>query len=130
VVPLTVTTTNSDELLGGAGVHPAHDDAIANRVLVKGEPIAAPPGRADDFAWPPGGDHKSASASAAVPQAKGAAPANAPIATPKPEERKGKAADRAAAEKAKLAQEKKTTKPRHEAHRPPPIRQDPLGWLR
>ena len=27
-------------------------DALAARVLVKGEPLSAPAGRADDFAWP------------------------------------------------------------------------------
>ena len=37
-----------------------HSDATANRVLVKGEPVPAPPGRADDFVWPPGSDGKSA----------------------------------------------------------------------
>ena len=42
VVPLTVTPGNSDELLGGAGTRPAHGDAIATRVLVKGEPVPAP----------------------------------------------------------------------------------------
>jgi len=49
VVPLTVTPVNSDELLGGGGNSAPHDDAIAARVLVKGEPVAAPAGRADDF---------------------------------------------------------------------------------
>jgi hypothetical protein len=56
VVPLTVTTGTSDELLGGAGSKPAHGDAVASRVLVNGEPVSAPHGRADDFAWPPGSD--------------------------------------------------------------------------
>jgi len=49
VVPLTVTPVNSDELLGGGGNSAPHGDAIATRVLVKGEPVAAPAGRADDF---------------------------------------------------------------------------------
>ena len=49
VVPLTVTPVNSDELLGGGGNSAPHDDAIAARVLVKGEPVVAPAGRADDF---------------------------------------------------------------------------------
>jgi hypothetical protein len=38
-------------LLGGAPVRNTAD-SVATRVLVKGEPIEAPPGRADDFAWP------------------------------------------------------------------------------
>ena len=40
VVPLTVTPGNSEELLGGAGSSSPHGDAIATRVLVKGEPVA------------------------------------------------------------------------------------------
>ena len=50
VVPLTVNAGNSEELLGGAGNSSPHGDAIATRVLVKGEPVTAPSGRADDFA--------------------------------------------------------------------------------
>src|SRR5262249_6184298 len=49
VMPLTVTPGN-EELLGGAGNSAPHADAIATRVLVKGEPVSAPRGRADDFA--------------------------------------------------------------------------------
>ena len=60
VVPLTVTPGNSEELLGGASSQPVHSDATANRVLVKGEPVPAPPGRADDFVWPLGSDAKNA----------------------------------------------------------------------
>src|SRR5262249_6899842 len=41
----------SDELLGGRA-RPAVTDAVATKVLVKGEAMAAPAGRADDFAWP------------------------------------------------------------------------------
>ena len=62
VVPLTVTPANSEELLGGASAQPLHGDVIANRVLVKGEPVPAPPGRADDFVWPLGSDGTAASA--------------------------------------------------------------------
>jgi hypothetical protein len=42
----------TDQLLGGPGAHPVTVDAQAARVLVKGEPLSAPAGRADDFAWP------------------------------------------------------------------------------
>jgi uncharacterized protein len=55
VLPLTATNVGTDELLGSgrAGRAPA-TDASANRVLSKGEPLAAPTGRADDFSWPRG----------------------------------------------------------------------------
>jgi hypothetical protein len=39
-------------LLGGAGSRPVAVDALAARTLVKGEPLAPPAGRADDFVWP------------------------------------------------------------------------------
>ena len=69
VVPLTATPENSEELLGGAGSQPMHSDATAARVLVKGEPVPAPPGRADDFVWPLGGDVKTLQPVAAAPPA-------------------------------------------------------------
>jgi hypothetical protein len=56
VVPLTVAPGSSEELLGGGGNSAPHGDAIATRVLVKGEPIPAPAGRADNFALQRGGD--------------------------------------------------------------------------
>lgn len=52
VIPLTVLTVGSGELLGGGPARPAPADPIATRVLVKGESISAPSGRADDFSWP------------------------------------------------------------------------------
>ncbi len=61
VIPLTVSTTGAaaEELMGGArpatAASPAHADPLATRVLIKGEAIAAPTGRADDFNWPRGG---------------------------------------------------------------------------
>jgi hypothetical protein len=81
VISLTVSTTSpgaAEELLGGArpAARPAAD-SLAARVLIKGEPIAAPTGRADDFNWPRGGaatitsepisPSPAASASASVP---------------------------------------------------------------
>ena len=66
VVPLTVTPGNaSEELLGGAGTPAVRGDAIATQVLVKGEPVPAPRGRADDFAWQ--GDANAAQPTAAMP---------------------------------------------------------------
>jgi hypothetical protein len=52
IVPLVASSVGTDQLLGGPGSHPAAVDALAARTLVKGEPLAPPPGRADDFAWP------------------------------------------------------------------------------
>jgi uncharacterized protein len=52
VVALTATESNPDELLGDKPSKPPFTDSITTRVLVRGEPIVAPPGRADDFAWP------------------------------------------------------------------------------
>ncbi len=55
VVPLTVTRVAPEELIGGGRVAPAPaPDATVTRALTKGEPIAAPSGRADDFSWPRG----------------------------------------------------------------------------
>jgi uncharacterized protein len=52
VVALTATESTTDELLGDKSSKPPFTDSITTRVLVRGEPIVAPPGRADDFAWP------------------------------------------------------------------------------
>jgi hypothetical protein len=92
VVPLTVTPGNSEVLLGGAGSQPVHSDAIANRVLVKGEPVPAPPGRADDFVWPLGGDGKSVPpvASALAAPASVAEPATNAVARTEPPTAAGK----------------------------------------
>lgn len=52
IVPLAAASVNDDQLLGGAGSRPVFVDAATARILVKGEPLPAPAGRADDFAWP------------------------------------------------------------------------------
>lgn len=52
VMPLVASSVGTDELLGGSGTRPASVDALAARTLVKGEPLSAPAGRADDFSWP------------------------------------------------------------------------------
>ena len=52
ILPLVASSVDSDQLLGGPGSRPVAIDALAARVLVKGEPLSAPAGRADDFAWP------------------------------------------------------------------------------
>jgi hypothetical protein len=53
VVPLTETRVAPEELLGGGGATPAAaTGATVTRALIKGEALAAPSGRADDFRWP------------------------------------------------------------------------------
>lgn len=52
IVPLIAASIGGDTLLGGPGARPLTVDPLVSRTLVKGEPLAAPPGRADDFAWP------------------------------------------------------------------------------
>jgi hypothetical protein len=67
VVPLTITPGNNEELLGGAGNSSPHGDAIATRVLVKGEPVPAPRGRADDFVVQSGSAAAAISPASVVP---------------------------------------------------------------
>jgi hypothetical protein len=52
ILPLVASSVGTDQLLGGAGTRPAAVDALAARTLIKGEPLAAPGGRADDSTWP------------------------------------------------------------------------------
>ncbi len=53
VLPLTAPTSDSDVLLGASGVGLGREDAVAASVLVNGNALNAPPGRSDDFRWPP-----------------------------------------------------------------------------
>jgi hypothetical protein len=57
VVPLNTNSGDEEELLGGgrAATPAPTPDPTAARVLVRGEAVAPPAGRADDFAWPPPG---------------------------------------------------------------------------
>jgi uncharacterized protein len=52
ILPLVESSVGTDQLLGGPGSRPASVDPLAARTLVKGEPLAPPAGRADDFIWP------------------------------------------------------------------------------
>src|SRR5712675_2214208 len=52
IVPLVASSVGTDQLLGGPGARPGPIDAQAARVFLKGEPLPAPAGRADDFSWP------------------------------------------------------------------------------
>jgi len=137
VVPLTVTPANSDELLGGASAQPVHSDATANRVLVKGEPVPAAPGRADDFIWPPGSDSRASAPAAGAPAAAAnpatearTEPPAASISAEPPKRGVVDTTERSVTSaKPKLqrplekkAQNRDTTRP------PPPVH--PSGWLR
>ena len=148
VVPLTVTPGNSEELLGGAGSQPMHSDATANRVLVKGEPVPAPPGRADDFVWPLGSDGKNvppvasapaAPASATAPAADAVARTEPPAAAAKPSEATKSAAaaktSQTTGAKPRLERpvEIKRRPPQSDVPRPPgsvPQSGGPFGWQR
>ncbi|MDB5500330.1 MAG: hypothetical protein JWR89_232 [Tardiphaga sp.] len=95
IVPLVASSVGTDQLLGGPGVRPIAVDALASRTLVKGEPLAAPAGRADDFAWPRREVGRE-QARGEVPVASvtpagatdGIAPVMAPVAPPKPKKPK------------------------------------------
>ncbi len=78
VVPLTVSTAGQTELLGGGVQRPALVDPVAIRVLNRGEPITAAPGRADDFSWPRAG------ATAAQPESAAPVASTAPASQPEP----------------------------------------------
>jgi hypothetical protein len=59
VLPLTASGGNHGGDLLGAGDHPTQTtpDPIAAKILSRGETLAAPAGRADNFSWPrPGSD--------------------------------------------------------------------------
>ena len=79
VVPLTGGTPSkdSDELLGGPGNSAIHGDAIAVKVLARGETVAPTPGRADNFAWPNGSAAKQATPAGPPEAAVSETPANA-----------------------------------------------------
>ncbi|MBN8986653.1 MAG: DUF459 domain-containing protein [Rhizobiales bacterium] len=97
ILPLVASSVGTDQLLGGPGSRPAAVDALAARTLVKGEALAAPAGRADDFAWPrreigreqakeqPKEQTETPVASTAP---NGTVPAAAPAAPPKPAAKK------------------------------------------
>jgi len=78
VVPLTGPSAGSEGLLGGGPARSTSSDPTVSRVLVKGDPVAPPAGRADNFAWPRP-DTMPASTSLAEP------PEPAAAATPAPE---------------------------------------------
>ncbi len=140
VVPLTVTPGNSDELLGGAGNASARGDAIATQVLVKGEAVVPPSGRADDFSWRQSGE----TAPPRAPAVSSAAPASAPAASAytEPAVETKKPADTKSGTAGKTTQSGASKTKRNEDARPKPAqtnvprppetiqRPGPFGWLR
>ncbi len=87
VLPLTASGggEGGDLLGGGARPAPVTSDPVATEVLSRGDPLAARPGRADDFSWPrPGSDANGtpdlapepAALTPAAPGKKGAAGGN------------------------------------------------------
>jgi len=121
VIPLTASAAPPVEELMGGGRAPrqATPDPVASRVLTKGEPITAPTGRADDFAWPRG------SAPIAEPVALQPTPPSPPTpgaaGTPSAQSKAGQPSQRgttdAQAGDPKQAQQKQ--RPRQDAPRPP-----------
>jgi uncharacterized protein len=87
VVPLTDTRFAPEELMGGAGAAPAAaTGATVTRALTKGDALAAPSGRADDFSWPRGVlNVEPAAVEPAVPDT---AAADAGLKSAKPAQRK------------------------------------------
>lgn len=54
ILPLQAPKLDTDQLLGGPGSSPVPVDPLVARVLIKGEALKPPAGRADNFAWPRG----------------------------------------------------------------------------
>ena len=52
IMSLTAPKGAGDALLGATPVRNTAADSVVTRVLVRGEPMEAPAGRADDFVWP------------------------------------------------------------------------------
>jgi hypothetical protein len=116
----------------------ARGDAIATQVLVKGEPVAAPSGRADDFAWRQGGDAVAPPVAPAAPRTgamSAVTPASAPAASAytEPEVVLKKPAPKAAPPVKTAEKKKPAPRPAQTAPRPPqPVQQrpsDPFGGL-
>jgi hypothetical protein len=54
VIPLNAAAEAADneELAGATGARQSINDAVATRILVRGEALPIPAGRADDYVWP------------------------------------------------------------------------------
>jgi hypothetical protein len=100
ILPLVASSVGTDQLLGGPGSRPAAVDALAARTLVKGEALAPPAGRADDYIWPrrevgreqAKGETPVASTApngtVPAPAPEGTVPVMAPTAPPKPQQKR------------------------------------------
>jgi hypothetical protein len=87
VVPLAASGSDGDgaDLLGGSRPSALNADPVATKVLTRGDAIAAPHGRADDFSWPhPSGPAPVAAVPAAQSPSPPAAPAEAAPPAPSP----------------------------------------------
>jgi uncharacterized protein len=79
VLPLTAAGGGNERLngvdggnllgAGGNSAAPVAEDQTAKNVLVRGDQLAAPPGRADNFVWPPSAGDASATPPASTPAA-------------------------------------------------------------
>lgn len=71
VLPLSAESGGQPgDLLGGSkNANPSPDDSVAASVLVRGDALAPPPGRADDFSWPPREAGANPAPAAAAPAA-------------------------------------------------------------
>jgi hypothetical protein len=129
VVPLTVAPATSEELLGGSGNSSPHGDATATRVLVKGEPVAAPRGRADDFALKPDSDGKTVlpPAAAVSSGAMASAPAESASAEPAAASEKKAAAPKGASTKTTQNAQAKPKPSRPQQHDDAPRPPRPVG---
>ena len=86
MIPLTASIGGGNELLGSGPARPSGNDPLATRVLVRGEPVTAPAGRADNFAWPRSGvaTIREGEPEEAQPASAPAAAAQTPTAAPRP----------------------------------------------
>jgi uncharacterized protein len=89
VLPLSIGGGETGDLVGG-GSHPAQAsaDPIATKVLSRGDAVAAPTGRADDFSWP-----RPKSDASAAPEASSPPVVSTPAAPPKQSDAAKKPAD-------------------------------------
>lgn len=123
VLPLAASPAGSDELLGGRNLRPANTDPVATRVLLKGEPVAAAPGRADDFAWPRGQPTAAEPAAASASVEPPAAAAGRASSQKNP---RGQTGPTPAAKPNSAPQLRSGPRP----PQPQVRRNDPRGWLR
>jgi hypothetical protein len=122
VVPLAIGGGDGGDLLGnGKPAQITSTDPVAAKVLTRGDAIAAPSGRADDFSWPRRGSNANAASGAdagPLPGPDQPAPSQAaPAAAPK-KGADGKAGDTKASDgkasdaKSKAASDQSTPRPR------------------